>query len=157
MNVVSVCSAPHLLLSVSSNLLAGSEITKQAEAAARVTISLSNCITAYQKLQDHTELLFLENTEKLSGIFFSFFLSLRNAGKWRNPQASFFFFFPSQDLFNFSFLTSFIYLSANIKSSPLPKLCFYTDIQRLQSSQPFTWSLFKQIELLEPFTARHIF
>lgn len=155
MNVVSVCSAPHLLLSVSSNLLAGSEITKQAEAAARVTISLSNCITAYQKLQDHTELLFLENTEKLSGIFFSFFKKCWQMEK--STSLFFFFFFPSQDLFNFSFLTSFIYLSANIKSSPLPKLCFYTDIQRLQSSQPFTWSLFKQIELLEPFTARHIF
>lgn len=153
MNVVSVCSAPHLLLSVSSNLLAGSEITKQAEAAARVTISLSNCITAYQKLRDHTELLFLENTEKLSGIFLSFFKKC-----WQMEKStSLFFSFPSQDLFNFSFLTSFIYLSANIKSSPLPKLCFYTDIQRLQSSQPFTWSLFKQIELLESFTARHIF
>lgn len=98
---------------------------------------------------------FLKTQKNFQGFFF---LSLRNAGKWRNPQASFFFFFfPSQDVFNFSFLTSFIYLSANIKSSPLPKLCFYTDIQRLQSSQPFTWSLFKQIELLEPFTARHIF
>lgn len=136
MNVVSVCSAPHLLLSVSSNLLAGSEITKQAEAAARVTISLSNCITAYQKLRDHTELLFLENTEKLSGIFLSFFKKCWQMEK--STSLFFFFFFPSQDLFNFSFLTSFIYLSANIKSSPLPKLCFYTDIQRLQSSQPFT-------------------
>lgn len=98
---------------------------------------------------------FLKTQKNFQGFFFlSFF---KKCWQMEKSTSLFFFFSPSQDLFNFSFLTSFIYLSANIKSSPLPKLCFYTDIQRLQSSQPFTWSLFKQIELLEPFTARHIF